>query len=191
MLGMLFAYMGIYISFFYIELYALSKCGMKLNLASYLLTVTAAGSMFGRLVPTYLADNYVGPMNLHAASAIAAAILAFCWIQIESAAGIIVFGVVYGFLSGSLVSLGGPVVFNLADDLQTVGTCLGMITGMCGTGLLVGNPIAGAILDHGGWIGLQAWTGSLLLAAGMIILWARIARFGAGLRTKARWYRCD
>lgn len=182
--GMLFGYMGIYIAFFYIEIYALSKCNTRINLASYLLAMTNVGSLFGRLVPTYLADKYIGPMNLHIAFAMAAAVLAFCWIAIESTAGIIVFGVIYGFVSGSFVSLGGPVVFNLTDDLQTVGTFLGMITGVCGLGLLVGNPIAGAILDRGGWVGLQAWAGSLLLAAAMILLGARMARFGTGFWKK-------
>lgn len=81
------------------------------------------------------------------------------------------------------MSTGGTVVFRLTDDLQTLATYLCMITGIVGW-VYLGNPGAGAILDNGGWIGLQAWTGSLLLAAAMILLWARIATFGAGLRKK-------
>ena len=178
LLGMLFGYMGIYISFFYVELYALEKCRMPIGFASYILAIMSAGSLFGRLLPTYLADRYAGPVNLHTASAFAAAVLVLAWIAIESTAGIVVFGVLYGFVSGSLVSLGGPVVFSLTDNLQIVGTCLGMITGACGLGLLLGSPIAGAILDQGGWSGLQAWNGALLVIAGILLLWSRMERYG-------------
>lgn len=73
--GMLFGYMGIYISFFYIELYALARCRTPYSLASYILTITNLGSLSGRLVPTYFADRYLGPVNLHTALAFAGAVL--------------------------------------------------------------------------------------------------------------------
>ncbi|MCJ1458462.1 hypothetical protein MMC28_008835 [Mycoblastus sanguinarius] len=184
MIGMLFGYMGIYISFFYIQIYALAECNTSANLASYLLTIVNTGSLFGRVLPNYLADGYIGPMNMHISFSIAAALLAFCWIAIKNTAGLVAFGVLYGFFSGSFVSLGGPIVFSLTKDPSTMGTRLGMLTGMCGIGLLVGNPIAGAILDHGSWIGLQAWAGSLILAAAVMISWARFTRYGSILWIK-------
>ena len=176
--GMLFGYMGIYISFFYIELYAIAKCHTPYSLASYILTATNAGSLFGRLVPTYFADRFLGPINVHTFLAFAGSGLVLAWIGIHSTAGILVFGVLYGFVSGGFVSLGGPVVFSLTDDLQIMGTCLGMITGACGLGLLIGNPIAGVILQRGSWTGLQVWNGTLLLVAGVILLGSRIGRYG-------------
>ena len=184
MTGMLFGYTGIYVSFFYIQIYALAECNTSANLASYLLTITNAGSLFGRLLPNYLADNYTGPMNMHISFTVAAALLAFCWIAIKNTPGIVVFGVLYGFFSGTFVALGAPIVFSLTEDPSTVGTRLGMLTGMCGIGLLVGNPIAGAILDQGSWVGLQAWAGCVILAAAVLISWARLARYGTSLRIK-------
>ena len=176
--GMLFGYMGIYISFCYIELYALAKCRTPYSVASYILTVTNAGSLVGRLVPTYFADRFLGPINVHTLLAFAGAIFAFAWIGIGSTAGIIVFGVIYGFISGGCVSHGGPVVIILTEDLQIMGTCLRMITGACGLGLLIGNPIAGVILESGGWTGLQVWNGTLLFVAGFIFLGSRVGRYG-------------
>ena len=184
MIGMLFGYMGIYISFFYIQIYALAKTNTSANLASYLLTITNAGSLFGRILPGYLADGYTGPMNMHISFSIAAAVLAFCWIAIRNTPGLVVFSVLYGFFSGTFVALGGPIVFSLTKDPSTIGTRLGMLTGMCGIGLLVGNPIAGAILDHGSWVGLQTWAGCLILAAAIMISWARITRYGSILCIK-------
>ena len=184
MIGMLFGYTGIYVSFFYIQIYALAECDTSANLASYLLATTNAGSLFGRVLPNYLADDYTGPMNMHISFSIAAAMLAFCWISIKNTPGLVVFSVLYGFVSGTFVTLGAPIVFSLTEDPSTVGTRLGMLTGMCGIGLLVGNPIAGAILDRGSWVGLQAWAGCVILAAAAMIAWARITRYGSTLRIK-------
>ena len=183
-LGMLFGYTGIYISYFYIQIYALTECHTPANLASYLLATMNAGSLFSRLLPNYLADAYTGPMNMHIGTSVAAALLTFCWIGIKNTPGLIVFGVLYSFFSGTFVSLGPPIVFSLTTDPNTVGTRLGMLTGMCGIGLLVGNPIAGAILDRGSWVGLQVWAGCVILAAAVLILWARLSRYGTSLRIK-------
>jgi len=53
-----------------------------------------------------------------------------------------------------------------------------MLTAVCGIGLLVGNPIAGAILDNGSWVGLQVWTGVLLALSACLQLAARVAAGG-------------
>lgn len=176
--------MGIYISFFYIEVYALQECSTPSQLAAYILTVVNSGSLFGRLIPTYLADRYLGSVNLHTLFSFAAAILVLIWIAISTTPGIILFAILYGFVSGAFVSLGGPVVFSLTDDLQVLGSCLGMITGMCGLGLLLGTPVAGAILDEGGWLGLQVWNGGVLAVGGGFLLWSRLERFGPSIWKK-------
>ena len=184
MIGMLFGYTGIYVSFFYIQIYALAECNTSANLASYLLAITNAGSLFGRLLPNYFADDYTGPMNMHISFSVAAAFLTFCWIAIKNTPGLVIFSVLYGFFSGTFVTLGAPIVFSLTKDPSTVGTRLGMLTSMCGIGLLVGNPIAGAILDRGSWAGLQAWAGCVILAAAVLNSWARCTRYGSSLRIK-------
>jgi MFS family permease len=122
----------------------------------------------------------MGLVNLHTALAFAAAALVLACIKIESTGGMIVFGVLYRFVSGSFASLGGPVVFSLTEDLRTIGTRLGMITVMCGLGLLLGNPVAGAILDRCCWYRLQVWNDRLLLVTGILLLWSRLVRFGMG-----------
>ena len=126
----------------------------------------------------------MGPMNAHISFATAATILAYCWIAVKDTLGLIAFSVLDGFFSGTFVTLGGPIVFALTTDADTIGTRFGMLTGVCGVALLIGNPIAGAILDHGRWLALQLWAASLLLAAALFIAWARIAKYGADLRMK-------
>ena len=179
-----FGFIGIYIAFFYVQLYALLECNTSAQNASLLLAITNAGSFFGRLVPNYLSDNFTGPMNIQVPFAFAAAVLALAWIGIKSTTGVIVFCVLYGFASGAFVSLGGPICFNLTSDLGTMGTRFGMLTAICGVGLLVGNPIAGAILDRGSWLGLQVWAGGLLLLSAVFQSSARVAKRGWSLREK-------
>jgi MFS family permease len=91
-------------------------------------------------------------------------VLIFGWIGIESEAGIIVFCVLYGFFSSGLITLPATVIAKmLCPDIRQYGTRLTMQIVPAGIGLLVGNPIAGAILKDGGWIGLQAFSASCVI----------------------------
>ena len=183
--GVFFGFMGIYVLFFYIEIYGLQECHMNGSLATYLLAVVNAGSFLGRLIPNYLADR-VGPLNVHVPFAFVAALLAFSWIAIRDSTSLVVYGIFYGFFSGTFVSLPGPIVVGLSLDLpELIGTRLGMSMGCAGIGLLVGNPIAGAILDKHGWVGLQTWAGSLIILSALCMVGARGTKFGWALRTRA------
>ena len=44
-----------------------------------------------------------------------------------------------------------------------------MSLAVAGIGLLIGSPIAGALLGNSGWVALQAWGGSLILVSGILI----------------------
>ncbi|KAL8778229.1 MAG: hypothetical protein Q9213_007508 [Squamulea squamosa] len=140
---MFFGYMGVYITFCYVELYALDVCSMSPNLAPYILTITNSGAVFGRLLPNYLSDIYIGPMNAHTSFALAATIVAYTWLFINNNPSLLVFSVLNGFFSGTFVTPGRFVVFALTTDPDTVGTRLWMLTGVCGVAL------ARAILDRG------------------------------------------
>ena len=59
-----FGFMGYFIVFFYVQLYALIVCHTSPSLAFYMLSIVNAGSSFGRLVPNYFAD-FIGPVNIH------------------------------------------------------------------------------------------------------------------------------
>ena len=74
----------------------------------------------------------------------------------------------------------------LSPNLATIGIHLGMSFVIAGCGLLVGEPIAGAILrGHGRWVGLQACCGVLLTLSGLSSLAARIAKVGTKWNAKA------
>ena len=176
--------MVIYIPFFYDEIYAKQVCNTSDHIALYLLSIINAGSIFGRLIPSFLADKTV-PLNMQILFAFTAALLVFCWIAIKDTQGIIVFSVLYGFFSGAFVSLPGPIVVSLSPDHGTVGKRMGMALGYSGLGLLIGFPIAGIILRNHGWPGLQAWSGVLVTVSATFMLASRIAKVGSSFKAIA------
>ena len=76
----------------------------------------------------------------------------------------------------------------MSPDLAFLGGRMSMAFMTAGTGLLVGTPVAGAILATGGgdnWAMLQVWSGALLVLSAVCMLGARVAKVGWGLLRKA------
>jgi len=168
-------FMGMYIPFFYIQSYASEKHIMNANSAFYMLPVLNAASIFGRIVPNFLADK-TGPLNMLVPCTCISAILAFCWIPVHDTAGVVIFCILYGFFSGTFVSLPPTTVVSLSPSLSVVGTRMGMSFTFAGFGILVGNPVAGAILNSGSWIGLQLFCAISVVTAGIACGIARFAK---------------
>ncbi|PYI05354.1 MFS general substrate transporter [Aspergillus sclerotiicarbonarius CBS 121057] len=172
--GTFFGFMGMYMPFFYVQSYAMEKNFMNDNLAFYLLSITNAASAFGRIVPNFFADR-TGPLNMLLPTSIMAGILGFVWISVHNAGGMIVFCIFYGFFSGTFVSLPPTAVVTLSPSLSVVGARMGMNFVIASTGLLIGTPIGGLLLDHG-WVALQAWCGACVLMAALFIFLARLTK---------------
>ncbi|KAH6614359.1 major facilitator superfamily domain-containing protein [Chaetomium sp. MPI-SDFR-AT-0129] len=173
-IGQFVGTMGMWVPFYYVNSYAIAM-GVDSTLAFYLVTILNATSILGRLVPNYFADK-TGPLNIMAPAAACSAVLAFAWIGIKSTAGLIVFCVLYGFTSGSFVSLPAPTVVTLSPSLNVLGARMGMSFSLAGIGILIGNPIGGAILNSSGWVGVQCWAGATIAAAAAASLVARFAK---------------
>jgi hypothetical protein len=65
---------------------------------------------------------------------------------IKSTASIIVFCILYGFFSGGVVALIGPVITSLAAEAGEIGTRMGLTFFVMSFGSLFGTPIQGALL---------------------------------------------
>lgn len=179
--GLFFGMMGFYIVLYYIELLALARTDISSNLAGYLLVIINAASLLGRLIPGYYADR-VGSINMQTAVVLASVVLAFSLIAIRTAAAIIVFSVLFGFMAGAFMGLPAAGIVSLSPDKSKIGTRLGMTLSFIGFGLLVSNPIAGAILGDGqNWVGLIVWCGVLLVASSVGLAVSRILKVGLGL----------
>ncbi|KAE9989617.1 hypothetical protein EG327_002453 [Venturia inaequalis] len=146
-LAWFFGNMGLYIPYFFIEQYATNVTHLTRETALYTLTTINAASIIGRIVPGLIADRLKDPLLVLMSCTGCSTILIFSWIAIRtSEAGLFVFCVLYGAFSGAFVSLSTPVTVTLAPTMQDVGTRLGMFNFIGSLGILVGNPVAGAII---------------------------------------------
>ncbi|GAB1312624.1 hypothetical protein MFIFM68171_02834 [Madurella fahalii] len=180
-LGLFFGFMGLYVVFNYIQLFALGETSVSSSQADYLLVTINASSLPGRLIPSYYADK-VGSINVQTAVALASAVLTFCLLAVRTAPAIIVVSVLFGFAAGAFMGLPAAAVVNLSADKSKIGTRLGMTLAFVGVGVLIGNPIAGAILGtRENWVGLIVWAGVLLVASTVSMAASRIAKVGVGL----------
>ncbi|KAL6799974.1 putative MFS monocarboxylate transporter [Trichoderma sp. SZMC 28012] len=181
-LAMFFGFLGFYNFLSFVQPWAFDQGIASENLSFYLLPILNAASTFGRVTPNFLADH-VGPLNMLAPAAGITALLAYCWIAVNSTAGIIVLSIFYGFFSGGFVSLPPVVMTALTKDLRDLGTRLGMFFAVVSLALLVGTPIGGAILTgSNSYLGVQVFCGSCLAVCFIITCSIRLLRSGFTLR---------
>ncbi|GLB07710.1 hypothetical protein AtubIFM57258_003071 [Aspergillus tubingensis] len=145
-LALFFDLVGLYFPYFYLPTYFTIYLHAGDNISFYVLSILSASSFFGRIAPNLLADR-LGSLNVMIIVSLVVTIMAFAWMGIHSNAGAIVFAVIYGFPSGTIVALMSPVLAGLCPDMALMGTWLGMASVFSGLGILIGNPIAGALLD--------------------------------------------
>lgn len=183
--GFFIGFMGLYMPFFYSQVYAIEAHITNSNLAFYLLAVMNSTSTFGRIVPNYLADK-LGPFNVVIPCTLLSGLLCYCFIAATSSAGIIVLIAFYGFFSGTFVSVPPTIIVQLSLNARDkIGTRLGQSFACIAIGLLIGTPIGGAILDKHGFTSVWVFGGSMLMGGGAILLAARVCHKGWGLMTKA------
>ena len=145
--GIMLGFIGLYVPMFYIQTYALTRnITSDSNFAFYLLSILNAGSFFGRILPNFVADK-TGPLNMLVPCTIVSGILCLCWISITDIAGITTFATLYGFFSGAYISLLPPAIVQLIPDMTSVGTWMGMSLFIVSFGLLIGNPVAGSLVN--------------------------------------------
>jgi MFS family permease len=79
--------------------------------------------------------------------------------------GLVVFAILYGFVSGAVVSLPSAVVASLAPSMNLVGTWMGMSFCFAAIGILIGNPIAGTIIS----VPLNEYSGGFIFAGSTVM----------------------
>ena len=143
--GSLVGFIGLYVSFFYTSYYGQATGITGPSLSFYLVPILNAGSVLGRTLPNMLSDK-IGPLNVITPGAFMVGIVLLCYLAVDSAGGLIVCTLLFGFFSGIFIAL-PPVLFvALTKDKSKIGTRIGMGFTMIGVGVLCGGPGGGAIL---------------------------------------------
>ncbi|KAK6448082.1 hypothetical protein FP744_10004332 [Trichoderma asperellum] len=177
-------FLGFYNFLVYVQPFAIDTGIVDADLGFYLVAILNAASTFGRFGPNFVAD-YAGSLNILFPSLTITAILAYCWVAVNSASGIIALSALYGFFSGGFVSLIAVVMMEITQDIRKLGTRLGMCFALESIGLLIGTPIGGTIVSRtGSYLGVQLFCGSCLAACAVILLCVRLLRSGPTLMYK-------
>jgi MFS family permease len=171
-LGMFFAWWGIFTPFFFLPSYAESK-GMDFDLSIHTLAILNSGSLVGRLLSGFAAPH-LGRFNLLVMGNGVCGVLVFCWLRVGSNAAICVFAVLYGIFSGFVVALFPTTIAEVCPHPTEIGSYVGMALGIYGIAGLTGTPITGAMIARsGGYDEAIIFSGSVLMAGAVLTLWSR------------------
>lgn len=163
-LGGFLRFLGYYVPFVYLPVYAQARLHVATNDAFDLIAYTNAGSFVGRFVTGWIAMKF-GVMAPWTFCAFATGTACLVWLKVTSYAGMVAFCVLFGFFSGALISL-PPVVLPYLCPVDVLGTRLGMTWAIAGIAVLIGSPVAGHLVNatRTDFVGLQLLSGITLLA---------------------------
>ncbi|KAL4787212.1 major facilitator superfamily domain-containing protein [Aspergillus varians] len=164
-----FLYWGLFLPFAFIPTQA-ERYGMSTYLASYLIAILNAGSVFGRIIPPWLADH-LGRFNLMILTSVVCIILVLAlWLPSRTDGTAIAFAVLYGFSSGSAVSL-APALIAQISDIRQIGVRSGTYFAIAAFAALTGTPIGGALLPEpltGSYLGVELFS-ALSMFVGVVL----------------------
>ncbi|KAI1789938.1 MFS general substrate transporter [Ganoderma leucocontextum] len=149
--------------------------GISATTAFYVLSAMNGGGIVGRLAPPLVSD-FIGPFNIIVPCAFLLGLspLVF-WIFAKSLVAILLFAILYGFLSGGFIAILIPCVAQISEPNE-IGTRIGVLYSIVSFGALAGGPAAGALLkaDHDSYAGLIALCGVANILGSFFMLWSRI-----------------
>ncbi|EJD49716.1 MFS general substrate transporter [Auricularia subglabra TFB-10046 SS5] len=177
-----FCFLGIYAVLTYLDIAAISH-GINPSLTFYLISIANASSGVGRLAAG-LAGDRIGAVNTLIPSTVMAAIMTYAWPFAHSYASLIVVSILYGFASGTYVSLLVVPIAHLGEH-GDVGRRTGMQNTILAFGALAGPPSCGAIATAAGsYVSLGAFAGTMVLVGTIFMAISKWAVTGHVLRGK-------
>ncbi|KAM5376739.1 hypothetical protein ACJZ2D_005362 [Fusarium nematophilum] len=173
--GCFSVFLGMYTPFVYIQSFALGQDIVSPKLALYLLAILNSSSIFGRILPAFLAQR-VGPMNMIIATAFILGVTSLCLMKATDLPRLLVTVLFHGFFTGSFFALQPTIFVRLTGDPQKIGTRFGMAFSVMSFALLFGPPIAGALRRAEGYNGAWVWAGLTIMVGGGIITVGRLCK---------------
>lgn len=140
----------------------------------------------GRLIPNYLADKRIGPLNLLFPTCFIVGVLLLAWTRVNTYAGLIVWASFYGFWVAGIQSLFPATLSSLTSDLSKAGTRMGMVFTIVSFACLTGSPIGGVLIqmEEGDYWAAQLFAGLALISGSLLLTASRIARTGWDWRAR-------
>ena len=137
------------------------------------------GGILGRLLSIFLTKR-IGAFGLYVPRTFSAALVAFVWIAVRQQGSFVVVVVLYGLLSGSLLSAIPMIVTKITDDESDVNVRLSVASLLSSVGSLVGPPIAASLLDiePPKYVRAQVFAGIFIALSGLCMFIVRVMKVG-------------
>jgi MFS family permease len=167
--GMTLIGFGLFVPFNFIPS-AAQALGMSTTLSVYTIAILNAVSVFGRILPGLLADQF-GRFNMMVICSTASTIVTLAlWLPGHNNAATICFAAIFGFFSGSFVSLTPALVVEVSPPAE-IGHRTGVLYCLISIGVLTGSPIAGALVrtDGNQYTYLKIFAGATMAAGSVLI----------------------
>lgn len=176
---------ALFIPLTYISSYALHQ-GFSTAFSYHILVYLNVGSIFGRWLPGFYADR-IGRFNCAILAIGLTVICVFAiWLPFgHTTPGLVIFAVVFGFASGSNISL-TPVCVGQLCPTQQYGRYYATCYTIVSVGCLTGIPIVGEIINanDGAYWGLIVFVGMCYVGGLVTFVAARVMETGWQLRVK-------
>jgi len=181
--GIFFVEWGLFVPLTYLSSYALSY-GVSTSFAYQLIAILNVGSCFGRYFPGFVADK-VGRFNAIIVTVFMCLVFTLAlWLPAHGSVPlIIVYALVFGFASGTGISL-TPVCVGQLCKVENYGRYYATCYTFVSFGSLTGVPIAGQLVTrcNGQYWGLIVFTSCSYAASTLMLTTARMV--GAGWKLK-------
>jgi MFS family permease len=170
---------ALFIPLTYITSYMIYK-GFPATFAFQILPILNAGSVLGRVLPGYWADRF-GPFNSNLVGVLLSVVACLgVWLPAgQSTAGIVVFALMFGFGSGTSISI-NPVCIGRLCKTQDYGRYYATTYTVSSFACLIGVPIAGEIITacQGEYWGLIVFTGVLYVGGFLALVSVKLRSIG-------------
>ncbi|KAF2646889.1 MFS general substrate transporter [Massarina eburnea CBS 473.64] len=186
LIGLFLFSFGVFFAFYYISAFAINVLHAPYSTSINLLLLLNGVGLFGRLIPAFIADRFLGPYNMLLPLVLITAVMLYCWAAVDSIPSLYAFAGLYGFFSAGYQGLFPAVLSTLTKDMTKAGTRNGMGLAVVGLSALIGPPIAGALVQKNGgrYFVAQMWGASMMLAGGCVIFIGRVSITGWNFKVR-------
>ncbi|KAH8726189.1 major facilitator superfamily domain-containing protein [Phaeosphaeriaceae sp. PMI808] len=185
-LGSCFLMPPVYCVFYYIASFARDTLSMPYTASLSLVMILNGVGVPARVLPGFIADRFIGVLNVLILCLIGNTIIIFCWLSVTSINAYYAWTVLYGLFSAAFQSLFPTTIAAYSSDISKTGTRLGMAFTAIGLSALVGGPISGALLAAGGgeYRVPIVWAGASTVVGTVLCVVARCLKFGWEMRVR-------
>ncbi|KAK3940745.1 hypothetical protein QBC46DRAFT_120384 [Diplogelasinospora grovesii] len=186
MMGAFLFFWALYFGFFYINAYARNVIGFSTVDSVQLLLITNGMSVPSRPLVGFVADRYLGPINMYTIATLILGGMIFAWTGVTTRTGMYAFSVFFGLANGAAQGVFVGSLASLTKDPRKMGTRFGMVCTIVALATLAGPPTAGAIIDRSGgrYLYAQIWAGLVIVLGSLTLAGARCAATGFRLKVK-------